>query len=370
MGFDFDVITIGGGIIGAAISDELAKRKLKVVILEKNLRIAQETSEGNSGVIHGGFDPTPGKLNAKLNLEGRKLYENDWFKNLDFPWKKVDSLILAFGKEEDPEIEKLYKRGITNGLNAKELSILTTKEIMALEPNVNPKVTSALLCTASYVVDPVLLTQSLVNRMLKNNGKLKVDHKVINIETLNSGFRITCLNNEKKVSFTAKYIINAAGHYADDIAKLINCKDFTLKTRRGQYCILEKTESSIINNHILFMIPTIHGKGVIVAPMLDGHILVGPTSHENIAKSDTRLITIEDINLISKIGLKIIPTLNMHKICKVISGSRAICVENDDFFIKFASNNSNFINVAGIKSPGLSAAPAIALLVANMIKNN
>ncbi|WP_425380821.1 FAD-dependent oxidoreductase [Spiroplasma endosymbiont of Polydrusus pterygomalis] len=198
MRFDFDVITIGGGIIGAAISDALAKRKLNVVILEKNLRIAQETSEGNSGVIHGGFDPIPGKLNAKLNLEGRKLYENDWFKNLDFPWKKVDSLILAFGKEEDPEIEKLYKRGIANGLNTTELSILTTKEIMALEPNVNPKVTSALLCTASYAVDPVLLTQSLVNRMLKNNGKLKVDHKVINIETLNSGFRVTCLNNEKK----------------------------------------------------------------------------------------------------------------------------------------------------------------------------
>lgn len=368
MGFDFDVITIGGGVIGAAISDELAKRKLKIVILEKNLRIAQETSEGNSGVIHGGFDPTPGKLNAKLNLEGRKLYENDWFKNLNFPWKKVDSLILAFGKEEDPEIEKLYTRGITNGLSDKQLTILTRKKIIALEPNVNPKVTSALLCTVSYAVDPVLLTQSLVNRTLKNNGELKVDHEVINIEILNSGFRVTCLNNEKKVSFTAKYIINAAGHYADDIAKLINCKDFTLKTRRGQYCILEKTEKNIINNHILFMIPTIHGKGVIVAPMLDGHILVGPTSHENIPKSDTRLITIEDINLINKIGLKIIPILKMNKTCKVISGSRAICVENDDFFIKFASNNANFINVAGIKSPGLSAAPAIALLVANMIK--
>ncbi|WP_339046022.1 type 2 glycerol-3-phosphate oxidase [Spiroplasma endosymbiont of Colias croceus] len=369
MEFDFDVITIGAGVIGAAISDELSKRNLKVVILEKNLRIAQETSEGNSGVIHGGFDPTPGKLNAKLNLEGRKLYENDWFKNLDFPWKKIDSLILAFSKEENSEIQKLYARGITNGLAKKELSILTREEVISLEPNVNPKVTSALLCSASYAVDPVLLTQSLINRMIKNRGQLKVDHQVINIETLNSGFRVTCLNNQKKVTFTSKYIINAAGDYADDIAKLINCQDFTLKTRRGQYCILEKTENHIINNHILFMIPTINGKGVIVAPMLDGHILVGPTSHENVPKSDTRLITIEDIELINKIGLKIIPILNINKTCKVISGSRAICVETDDFFIKFASNNTNFINVAGIKSPGLSSAPTIALLVANMIKN-
>lgn len=369
MRFDFDIITIGAGIIGAAISDELVKRKLKLVIVEKNLRIAQETSEGNSGVIHGGFDPTPGKLNAKLNLIGRKIYEKDWFKNLDFPWKKVDSLILAFNQEENSAIQRLYKQGITNGVNIKSLAILTRNEIMALEPNVNPEVTSGLQCTASYIVDPVLLTQSLINRMLKNKGQLKVNHQVIKIETLSTGFKVTCLNNEKEVSFTCKYIINTAGHYADDIAKLINCQDFNLKTRRGQYCILEKTENKIINNHILFMIPSIHGKGVIVAPMVDGHLLVGPTATDNVAKTDTRLITIEDIKLISKIGLKIIPNLNMNKTCKVISGSRSICVETDDFFIKSASNNPNFINVAGIKSPGLSSAPAIALLVAKMINN-
>ena len=201
MEFDFDVITIGAGIIGAAISDELAKRKLNIVILEKNLRVAQETSEGNSGVIHGGFDPMPGKLNAKLNIEGRKLYENDWFKNLDFPWAKTDSLVLAFNEEENAEIQKLYQRGIKNGVDSKNLSILTKKEIITLEPNVNPEITSGLLCTTSYVVDPVLLTQSLINRMFKNNGQLKVDHQVINIETLNSGFRVTCLNNQKKNKF-------------------------------------------------------------------------------------------------------------------------------------------------------------------------
>lgn len=160
----------------------------------------------------------------------------------------------------------------------------------------------------------------------------------------------------------------AAGHYADEIANMIGCHDFTLKTRRGQYCILEKTERNMINNHVLFMIPTIHGKGVIVAPMTDGHILVGPSAIDNVAKNETRIITMDDIKFINKIGLRLIPSLNMNKTCKVISGSRPIAVETDDFVIMRASNNQNFINVAGIKSPGLSAAPAIALLVTKLLK--
>src|ERR1700726_537673 len=96
----FDVIVIGGGVIGAAIARELSKYNLQIAIVERNLRVAQETSAGNSGVIHGGFDPTPGTVNAKLNLLGRTLYENEWFKELTFPHKKVDSLVLAFNEVE------------------------------------------------------------------------------------------------------------------------------------------------------------------------------------------------------------------------------------------------------------------------------
>ncbi|WP_308149582.1 MULTISPECIES: type 2 glycerol-3-phosphate oxidase [unclassified Spiroplasma] len=368
MTFDFDVITIGAGVIGVAISDELAKNKYKVAILERNPRVAQETSEGNSGIIHGGFDPTPGKLNATLNLQGRKIYEKSWFKELDFPWTKIDSLVLAFNKEEMSEVGKLYKRGLTNGVSENELKVLTKEQVMKLEPNVNSNIVGALLCTASYVVDPVLLTQSLVKRALKYKAQLFLNHEVISIKSLTSGFKISCRTNNKELSFTCQYVINAAGHYADEMANMIDCHDFTLKTRRGQYCILEKTERNIINNHVLFMVPTIHGKGVIVAPMTDGHILVGPTAIDNVAKNETRIITVDDIKYINKIGLRLIPSLKMNKTCKVISGSRPISVETDDFVIASASNNKNFINVTGIKSPGLSAAPAIALLVAELLK--
>lgn len=367
----YDVIVIGAGIIGTSICNELANRGFKVALVEKNPRIAEETTEGNSGIIHGGFDPTPGKINAKLNIEGRKIYENRWFKELDFPWKKIDSLVLAYDEKEKKSLENLYYRGIANGLTPKELKILVKEEVIKLEPNINPKVISALLCSSSYIVDPVMLTFALWNQAKTNQAELFLNYQVINIkENINENkrnFIVTCKNLTKEVQFLTKKIVNAAGHYADDIANMIDAQDFHLKRRRGQYCILEKTEAKILNNHVIFLTPTIYGKGVIVSPMTDGHVLVGPTAQENILKEDTRLIDFQQLKIVQKIGKKIIPNLNVERISKIISGSRPICEETNDFIIKYAKNNQNFVNVAGIKSPGLTAAPAIALQVAEMI---
>lgn len=365
----YDITIIGGGVIGISICDELTARGYKVLVVEKNPRLAQETSEGNSGVVHGGFDASSHKLNARLNVEGRKIFENKWFKELDFPWEKVDSLVIALNQEEKNALQELYNRGITNGLTTEEMKLIDGQEVLKLEPNVNPKVLGALLCTASYALDPVALTYSLWKRAENKGAKLLLNHKVVDIKELNNEFEVICQTNEgTNKFFNSKYVINCAGHYSDDIAALLDSKDFTLKTRRGQYSILEKTESKMLNNHIIFLVPTIYGKGVIVAPTLDGHVLVGPTAVENVAKEDTRLVTIDEVEKIATLGKKIMPNLNMKKVCKIISGSRPISVETDDFIIKPSSKNKNFIIVSGIKSPGLSAAPAIALEVANMIK--
>src|SRR4029077_1580129 len=145
-------------------------------------------------------------------------------------------------------------------------------------------------------------------------------------------------------------------------------KDFTLKARRGQYRVIEKTERGTINDHILFMVPTIHGKGVIVAPMLDGRLLVGPTAEEGIAKEDTRLISMEQFEQIGVIAKRIVPSLRVERTCGMFSGSRSMCVETDDFWIAASSKDQRFIHVAGISSPGLTAAPAIAQRVIALIK--
>ncbi len=366
----YDVIVIGAGVIGAAIARELSKYHLQIAIIERNLRVAQETSAGNSGVIHGGFDPTPGTLSAKLNILGKHIYENEWFNELNFPFCKVDSLVLAFNDLEKNELKTLYDQGITNGLKAPELKILDHQQCLELEPNLNSEVTGALLCTSSYAVDPVCLTTKLVESAVLNGAKIFLGNKVASIAKVSPLFLVeTISSHSKKESYRGKFVINAAGHYADVIAQMIDAKDFSLRARRGQYRILEKTERETINNHILFMVPTIHGKGVIVAPMLDGHLLVGPTAEDGVAKEDTRLVTMEKFEEIGIIGKKIIPSLRMEKTCRVFSGSRPICVETEDFWIAPSSKDQRFIHVAGISSPGLSAAPAIARQVIDFIKS-
>ncbi len=357
----FDVIVIGGGVIGAAIARELSKYNLQIAIVERNLRVAQETSAGNSGVIHGGFDPTPGTVNARLNLLGRQLYEDEWFKELNFPHRKCHSMVLAFNDVEKKELHKLYDQGITNGLRADELEILSGQQCLALEPNLNAKIVAGLLCTSSHSVDPVTLTNKLVESALVNGARLFLGNRVTSITKVAEEFLVETINHHAQVkNYRATFIINAAGHYADVMAGMINDKDFSLRTRRGQYRVIEKTERYMINDHILFMVPTIHGKGVIVAPMLDGHVLVGPTAEEGIAKEDTRLITMEKFEEVATIAKKIIPGLRTERTCFVFSGSRSICVETDDFWIAASSKDKRFINVAGIASPGLSSAPAVA----------
>jgi glycerol-3-phosphate dehydrogenase len=366
----YDAIIIGAGIIGSAIARELSKYNLQIALVECNLQVAQETSSGNSGVIHGGFDPTPGTLSARLNLLGRHLYENEWFKELNFPHKKVDSLVLAFDDVEERELKTLYDQGIANGLAPDEMAILTREQCLELEPNLNTGVVGGLLCTSSYIVDPVRLTEQLVESAILNGARLFLGNKVERIAKQGEVFLVeTGGHPPERNSYLGRFIINAAGHYADVIAGMIDDTDFSLKARRGQYRIIEKTERHVINDHILFMVPTIHGKGVVVAPMLDGHLLVGPTAEDGIAKEDTRLITMEQFEAIGVIAKRIIPSLRTEKTSFAFSGSRSICVETDDFWIAVSSKGKQFIHVAGISSPGLSAAPAIAREVLTLMKS-
>ncbi|ATZ16904.1 glycerol-3-phospate oxidase [Williamsoniiplasma luminosum] len=359
-----DIVVIGAGIIGASIARELSKYNKKVVVLESNLRVGMETTSGNSGLIHGGFDPTPGKLNAKLNVLGKKRYE-DWIREMAFPYTRIDSTIVAFNEEEMQHVHMLYERGLINGLDANELEIIDANELQKREPNISKEIIGALVCNSSIAIDPLKLTETLLANAIKNGVNLKVDSRVIKIAKTGNDFLISTSKNEQ---YQTKIIINVAGHYADVIAKMAGYPDFELKTRRGEYRILEKTEFGVVNS-VIFMVPTIHGKGIIVAPTLDGHILVGPTSEDDVPKDETRLVTPAKYEEIGKIGLKLIPNLRINKTVMTMAGSRPIHQESDDFYIKHAIKDKNFINVAGTKSPGISSAPAIADMVCEMVEN-
>lgn len=362
----YDVAIIGGGIIGGVIAYELAKYDLKTVLYEKNPLFADETTAANSGAIHGGFDPDPGKIEAKLNVWGNELWRKKIFKVIDFPRAQVDSLIIAFNEEEMEHVHMLYERGLINKVPKEFMKVLTKDEVLKREPNLNPELHGALLCTSSWAIDPVKATYAFIGSAQLNGTKAFTGSDITHIKPLEKGFEIT-INNDEVVF--AKNIINAAGHYADIIAKMAGSGDFEQTTRRGEYRLLDRTEAGVVSS-ICFMVPTIHGKGVIVTPTLTGNVLVGPTALEGVPKDETRLVTPEMFEYIGKIGKKIVPGLRIEKTMKTFAGSRPIDIETNDFVIRYAKNNKNFINAAGMQSPAIASAPAIAIEIAKLLKKN
>lgn len=360
----YDVVIVGGGIIGGVIAYELSQYKLKTLLLEKNPVFADETSKGNSGAIHGGFDPEPHKIEAKLNVLGNELWRTKIFKDLDFPHVQVDSLILAFNEEEMKHVHMLYNRGLKNKVPAEFLKVISKEEVLKREPNVNPKVVGALLCTSSWAIDPVRATYAFMGASEQNGTELRRSAEVTDIKFKNDEFDITLANGDV---VTSKVVINAAGHYADVLAEKAGYGDFKQTTRRGEYRILSRTEAGIVNS-ICFKVPTIHGKGVIVAPMLDGRVLVGPTAEEGVPKEETRLVTKEKFDYIGQIGKEIIPSIRLEKTEMTLAGSRPIDIETNDFVIRPAKDNARFINAAGMQSPAIASAPAIAIEIAKLVE--
>ncbi|MEE3928134.1 type 2 glycerol-3-phosphate oxidase [Mycoplasmopsis ciconiae] len=352
----YDVAIIGAGIIGASIAYELSQYDLDVVVLEKQPKVANETSVGNSGLIHGGFDPEPHKIEAKLNLSGNRKWQEKWFKHLQFPRVKIDSLILAFDDEDMDHVHMLYDRGLINKLDPKDLKVLTGEEVLAKEPNVNPKVKGALLCTSSVAIQPVEATKALLGAAKQNKTDLLVSTEVKKVEYVDGEFVITTAKGDK---IYAKRVVDAAGHYADKIANDNGFDDFKQTTRRGEYRILDNYDPNLVGS-VLFKVPTRYGKGVIVAPTLDGKYLVGPTAEEGVAKEDTRLVTPEKYNYIGEIGKEIVPSIKLERTIMTLAGSRPIDIETNDFVIRPSKNNKHFILAAGMQSPALSAAPTIA----------
>ena len=363
----YDVVIIGGGIIGGSIAYELSKYDLKTVVLERNPVFADETTKGNSGVIHGGFDPEPHKVEAKLNVLGNELWRTKIFNDLIFPRAQVDSLVIAFNDEEMNHVKMLYERGLQNGVLEEHMAILSRTEVLNREPNLNPDVQGALVCTSSWAIDPVKATYAFLGAAEQSGTELKNNSEVTKIvfNEKTKEFKITLKNDEELI---ASVVINAAGHYADVIAEKAGYPDFKQTTRRGEYRLLSRSENHIVNS-ICFMVPTIHGKGVVVAPMLDGRIMVGPTAEEGVAKEDTRLVTREKFDYIGQIGNRIIPNLRLDKTEITLAGSRPIDIETNDFIIRPATNNRQFINAAGMQSPAIASAPAIAIEIAKLVAN-
>ncbi|HBL35886.1 MAG TPA: FAD/NAD(P)-binding oxidoreductase, partial [Firmicutes bacterium] len=280
----YDVAIIGGGIIGCSIARELSGYSLKVCVLEKASDVGCGTSKANSAIVHAGYDASPGSLKAKLNLEGNSLYTTVC-KELSIPFKRVGSIVVAFDEKEVADLNVLYEKGMKN--KTPEMRIIAGEELRALEPYLAEQAVAALYAKTAGIICPFTLTIALAENACTNGVNFFFDTEVQAVYAMRPGEPRFVLKTNRAL-FETKYIVNAAGVHADAISQMAGGDSFFLTPRKGEYCILDKDQRNLVTT-VIFQVPTKMGKGILVAPTIDGNLLIGPNAHNIEDKQDTRI---------------------------------------------------------------------------------
>lgn len=355
----YDVTIIGGGVCGAAIAMYLSKYDIKCCLLEKDNDIAIGTTRANSGIVHAGYDPEPDTLMARLNVRGAELIEELAMK-LNIPYRKVGSMVISFDANDEEHLKELYERGVANGVRGMEL--LDKESLFAREPNLSEEVTGALYAPSAAVVNPWRLCLAMAETAAKNGVEFFLDSEVTNIEKVNGAFTVTAGGK----LYDTKYIINAAGLYSDKIAELVGAKDFEIRPSKGQYYLLDKTSDWLVKS-VIFQCPTEKGKGVLVSPTAEGNIIIGPNAESGNERDDVST-TREGLDFVAQEAAKTTKLIDYRENIRSFAGLRANS-DKRDFIIGESALCRHFINVAGIKSPGLSSAPAIGEYVVEILED-
>lgn len=354
-----DVIIIGGGVVGCSVARELSRFDADILLLERGNDVSVGTSKANSGIVHGGYDAKPGTLKAKFNVAGNAMFDA-LARELDFPFKRNGSMVLCFDKADIGKLLELKEQGVKNGVQG--LYVLEGYEaVKAMEPYVSENVVAALVVPNGGIVSPYEMTIAYAEDAATNGVEFRFGSEVTAIDRIDGGLQVTCADG---FTAQAKYVVNAAGVYADVINNMISPDKMHITARKGDYELLDKT-CGYMASHTLFQMPTKMGKGVLVTPTCHGNILVGPTATDVTDKDDVAT-TPEELASAFDRALLTMPSLNRRNIITQFSGLRAH-LDTDDFVIGESAAVKGLYNVAGIESPGLSSAPAIAVHVAEEI---
>lgn len=353
----YDVAIIGAGVVGAMIARELSKYNLKICILEKENDVAMGATKANSAIVHAGFDAKEGSLKALLNVRGSKMMEQV-ASELGVKYKKNGSLVIAFSEEDRETLKQLLSRGNKNGVEG--LRIVEKDELKTLEPNISDSVLCALFAPTGAIICPYELAVSAVGNAMDNGADLKLNFNASDIKKEAGGYAVISESGERA---EARFVINAAGVYSDKVAQIIGDTSFKITPRAGEYILLDK-ESGDLARHTIFRTPSKMGKGILVSPTVDGNLIVGPTAQNREDKED-KSTSIEGLSQVISEAYENISSIAFNKSITSFCGVRAVG-STEDFIIN--SPESGFINAAGIESPGLSASPAIAEYVIEMLK--
>ncbi len=354
----YDVIIIGAGVVGASIARELSRYKLDIALLEKETELAFGVSKSNSGIIHPGTQNPAGSLKGKLCVQGNMLSRRV-SAELGVDFKEAGELIVIFSEEEKIRLYELKKEA--EALGVPGLEIVSRAWLREKEPNLNRDAMAGLYAPTAGIVSPYRLVYDLSENAIRNGVELFTESKVEDI-AIKRCFEIST----PKAVFKARFLINAAGLFADEISKMAGLDYFRITPRKGEEFLLDKKREYIVN-HLVFPLPAKTSKGILVIKTSDGNPMIGPTA-EDVEDKEDLSTTDEGFRKVISQAKKLVPSINENDIIAYFAGLRPAA--GHDFIIRHEDRVPGFINVAGIQSPGLTAAPAIALMVSEVLKKN
>lgn len=372
MAMTYDVIVIGGGIVGGMVARFLSQYQLKILLIEKEADVGMGTSSANSAAIHAGYDAVSGTNKAATNVKAVAMWPQ-LSSELGIPYDRFGDYVVAVDNEEMAALERLLARGISNGVPG--LEIISGEEMLRREPLVRPDVVGALWAPTGGVSDPFAATVAVAENAVMNGVELRLntafedflwdDHRIVGVKT-NQG------------DFSARWVVNAAGLYADEVMHRAGVRpEFVIRPRRGEYVILDRADFQLTQPTILFPTPSNKGKGIVVASSLHGNVIVGPNANF-VADKTNKDVTREGIQEIWDGGSKLVPSINRRHIIAEFAGLRATgnartpnpdVDYHQDFIIEIPEGVQGFVNLGGIESPGFTAAPAIAVRVIELLES-
>ena len=341
----YDITIIGAGITGSLIAHGFSKYDLSVLVLEKESDVAEGATGANSAMIHSGHDPKPGTLKCHYNLLGNRMYP-DLCKELQVAYKPIGAFVAAVSEEEEEILNKLIAQCQERDV---PYQVLDGDEARKEEPNLSDDVTKVLSLPTTGIVTPFEVCIAAMEEAMENGCELRLDYEVKKLEKKGDHFLI---NDE----IESKVVINCAGTHCDDITGMLRESPYHVEARKGEYYVLDHLNGEFVKR-VIYPIPTAKGKGILAVPTVHENVMIGPDAEPCEDRDDSS--TGEGLDLIRSQITKTMKNIPYHKMIHTFAGLRPH-IDLNDFYIQEDDQVEGFVHVAGIESPGLTAAPAIA----------